>query len=272
MENKGNKFIRIMHHIGAPTLRFWHDILSCMEFIGETSLALVRFITGRAKFPWGEFGLFVQQTGINALPIMTLISVLVGMVLAYVGLVELRQFGVEIYIADMVSLGMAREMGALMTAIIMAGRSGAAFAAQLGTMEVNEELDAFKTLGLRPHEYLVLPRLLALTLMLPLLCVFSDLLGIIGGALVGCLGMGINWTQYLNRTIEAVSLTDFFVGIGKSFVFGLMVALAGCWRGLQCGRSAEAVGAVTTKAVVTGLVLIVVFDAIISVTLSYLGI
>jgi phospholipid/cholesterol/gamma-HCH transport system permease protein len=167
---------------------------------------------------------------------------------------------------------MAREMGAMMTGIIMAGRTGAAFAAQLGTMQVNEEVDALTTMGISPMEFLVLPRMLALVLMMPLLCLYADLMGILGGAIVGVGMLDITITQYYEETRAALSLTDFSVGLVKGAVFGVLVAISGCLRGMQCGRSASAVGDAATSAVVTGIVFIIVSDSILTVIYNALGI
>jgi phospholipid/cholesterol/gamma-HCH transport system permease protein len=201
-----------------------------------------------------------------------LISVLVGLILAFVGAVQLQQFGAQIFVADLVAIAMTREMGAMMAAIIMAGRTGAAFAAQLGTMQVNEEIDALKTLGISPIEFLVLPRMTALILMLPLLTIYADVLGIIGGAIVGILMLDLSPILYWNQTVQAVTLNDVLLGVGKSAVFGVLIALSGCLRGIQSGRSASAVGVAATSAVVTAIVLIVVFDGIFAVIANVLGI
>jgi phospholipid/cholesterol/gamma-HCH transport system permease protein len=195
----------------------------------------------------------------------------VGLILAFVGAVQLRLFGAQIYVADLVGIGMAREMGAMMTAIVMAGRTGAAFAAQLGTMEVNEEIDALKTLGMSPMEFLVLPRMLALVLMLPLLCLYADLMGIVGGGLIGVGMLDISPTEYINETISALTLTQFMAGLIKAAVFGVLVALSGCLRGMQCGRSASAVGEAATRAVVTAIVSIIVSDALLTVIYDKIG-
>ena len=201
-----------------------------------------------------DLTLLIQQCGAEALPIVSLISALVGLILAFVGAVQLRMFGAQIYVADLVAIGMAREMGAMMTAVIMAGRTGAAFAAQLGTMQVNEEVDALKTMGISPMEFLVLPRMLALIFMLPLLCLYADIMGILGGALVGITMLDIAPLEYFYQTRDAVQMMDFVVGLIKSAIFGVLVALSGCLRGMQCGRSASAVGDAATSAVVTGIV------------------
>jgi phospholipid/cholesterol/gamma-HCH transport system permease protein len=187
------------------------------------------------------------------------------------GAVQLRQFGAQIYVADLVGLGMTREMGAIMTGVIMAGRTGAAFAAQLGTMQVNEEIDALTTMGIPPMEFLVLPRMLALMVMMPLLCVYADLVGMGAGLLIGIGLLDMSLVQYVTETQQAVHLVDCGLGLGKSVVFGALVALAGCLRGMQCGRSAAAVGAAATSAVVTGIVWIIACDGLWAVLTERLG-
>jgi phospholipid/cholesterol/gamma-HCH transport system permease protein len=186
--------------------------------------------------------------------------------------VQLSLFGAEIYVASLVGIAIVRVMGAVMAGIIMAGRTGAAFAARLGTMQVNEEIDALVTLGIDPVEFLVLPRIIALAVMMPLLCLYADVMGIIGGMTVGVLMLDLNMMEYLEMTKKAVRLQDFWIGIFHSAVFGVLVALAGCHRGMRCGRSASAVGDATTSAVVTGIVSIIVATAIITVICDILGI
>ena len=258
--------------VGVASIELWRSALDMISFIGESFLAFCNMLCGKARFRRSDVALLLEECGAQALPIVSLISVLVGLILAFVGAVQLRLFGAQIYVADLVGLGMAREMGAMMTAIIMAGRTGAAFAAQLGTMQVNEEIDAFRTLGISPMEFLVLPRMLALILMLPLLCLYADLMGILGGALIGVGMLDINPAQYFNETQNAVQITDFVAGLIKSGVFGALVALAGCMRGMQCGRSASAVGEATTSAVVTAIVAIIVSDALLTVIYDILKI
>jgi phospholipid/cholesterol/gamma-HCH transport system permease protein len=181
-------------------------------------------------------------------------------------------FGAQIYVANLVGVGMAREMGAMMTGIIMAGRTGAAFAAQIGTMQVNEEIDALQTMGISPMDFLVMPRMIALIVMMPLLCLYANLMGILGGMFVGMTMLDISFAQYLEQTRSAIDMTDFSLGLVKSVVFGIIVAMSGCLRGIQCGRSSTAVGNAATSAVVTGIVLIVIFDSLLTVIYSILGI
>lgn len=257
--------------LGASVIVVGEGLRALLSFIGEIALAVGRLLRGQARFRRADFLLILQQCGAQALPIVSLISFLVGMILAYVGAVQLKQFGAQIFVADLVGLGMAREMGAMMTAIIMAGRTGAAFAAQLGTMTVGEEIDALRTSGFSPMDFLVLPRMLALVLMVPLLCLYADLLGILGGAVVAITSFDISFSQYHDQTLAALDLRQFGLGLIKAAVFGVLVAIAGCLRGMQCGRSAAAVGDAATSAVVTGIVWIIVADALLTILYDMLG-
>jgi phospholipid/cholesterol/gamma-HCH transport system permease protein len=242
-----------------------------LAFIGDLTIALGRLITGRANTRRIDFFEFLELSGPNAIGIISLVSVLVGMILAYLGAVQLRQFGAQIFVANLVSLGMVREMGALMTGVIMAGRTGAAYAAQLGTMQTREEIDAITTLGVSPMEFLVVPRVLALVVVMPLLVMYSNILGMLGGAIVA-MGMDITFIQYVNQTQGSVNFADFATGLFKSTVFAVLIAIAGCHAGLACGRSSAAVGQATTKAVVTALVYLIVADAALNILYQRLGI
>ena len=257
--------------IGTTALAGWAATAAFLGFLGEAAVAFGRMLRGRARFQGGDLALIIQEVGVRALPITTLIGVLIGLIFAFVGAIQLRQFGAQIYVADLVAIAVAQEVGALITAIVLAGRTGAAFAAQLGTMQVNEEIDALTTMGIPPMEFLVLPRMLALVLMTPLLTIYADLMGIVGGAVVGVLVLDIGLVPYFVRTIEAVYAYYFLMGLVKASVFGLLIAIAGCLRGLQCRRSAEAVGLATTSAVVTSIVMIIVADGILTVVYNALG-
>jgi phospholipid/cholesterol/gamma-HCH transport system permease protein len=243
-----------------------------VTFLGEATLGLLRLLRGRAQLRGGDLLLLIQQAGVQALPIVALISVLVGLILAFVGSVQLQLFGAQIYVANLVAIGMTREMGAMMAAIIMAGRTGASYAAQLGTMQVNEEIDALRTLGIDPIDFLVLPRMVALILMMPLLCIFANLLGIFGGFLVGVGMLDITPQQYWHQTVSWLRINDFLLGLGKSVVFGVIIAISGCLRGIQSGRNAAAVGQAATSAVVTAIVWIVVADGLFAVVTNIIGI
>jgi len=258
--------------IGGAALRLKDEAAEILAFIGEAFLALCRLFAGRARFQKSDLLGFIWSCGPQALPIVTLISLLVGLILAFVGAIQLLMFGAQIYVANLVAVAMVRVMGAVMAAVIMAGRTGAAFAAQLGTMQVNEEIDALKTLGISPMEFLVLPRMLALVIMMPILCVYADLMGILGGLIVGVGMLNLGLIGYLNQTRASLTLTYFWIGLFYSAVFGVLIALSGCLRGMQCGRSASAVGEATTSAVVTSIVAIVVATAIITFAFNVIGI
>lgn len=262
----------LLDRVGKRTIALYRQALSMVDFVGDTTMGIGRFVRGRATYRHSDFWLLLQDCGVSALPIVALISFLIGLILAFVGAVQLRQFGAQIYVADLVGIAMTREMGAVMTGIIMAGRTGAAFAAQIGTMQVNEEVDALKTFGFSPLDFLVTPRAVALILMMPLLCIFADLLGILGGGLIGITMLQVPVTEYALETVNALTLTDFAIGIFKSAIFGVLIALAGCLRGIQCGRSALAVGTAATSAVVTAIVLIIATDGAFAVLTEVLGI
>jgi phospholipid/cholesterol/gamma-HCH transport system permease protein len=204
------------------------------------------------------------------LPIITLVGTLIGLILAFGGAIQLRQLGVQIFVADLVGISVVQEVGALITAIVLAGRTGAAFAAQLGSMQVNDEIDALTTAGIAPVQFLVLPRMLALILMTPLLTIYTDFFGMLGGALVAVTMLDLSLTTYVTRLIQVVTLTDFVMGLGRASVFGVLIALAGCLRGMQCGRSAAAVGLATTSAVVTSIVLTILADGLLSMIFNVL--
>jgi len=242
-----------------------------LAFIGEVAIALTKLVTGRSNTRMVDFKNFCYQAGPEAFSIIGLTSILVGMILAYLGAVQLLQFGAEVYVADLVVIGTLREMGALMTAIVMAGRTGAAYAAQLGTMQTNEEIDAITTMGISPIEFLVVPRMLALIAMMPLLTLYADLLGIVGGGIVAG-GMGITPLQYINQGETALSFTHLFVGLIKSVVFATLIAIAGCRSGINSGRSSAAVGQAATEAVVTAIVYLIIADAAINIIFQQLGI
>ena len=261
-----------LSRVGGSAVAFYRSFLEMLEFLGESSLAFTRLLRGKASFRRSDLTLLLLECGAQALAIVSLISLLVGLILAFVGAIQLKLFGAQVYVADIVAIAMVRVMGAIMTGIIMAGRTGAAFAAQIGTMQVNEEIDALKTAGISPIDFLVLPRVLALAVMMPLLTLYADLMGILGGLFVAVVGLDINVLEYYAQTKEAVGLTNVWIGVFMGFVFGILVSLTGCLRGIQCGRSASAVGDATTSAVVTGIVSIIVATAFITVICDIIGI
>lgn len=269
---RGNKRRGFFTCLGENTIKYTKEFGDLLSFVGECTLATLRWMTGKAHFRKSDFWLIVQQSGAEALPIVALLSFLVGLIFAFVGAVQLQQFGAAIFVANLVGISMTREMGAIITGVIMSGRTGAAFAAAIGSMKVNQEVDALRTLGLSPIEFLVLPRMLALIFMMPMLVIFSNMVGILGGLFVGIVMLDISIMQYINQTMAAVDMIQVLCGITKSFVFAVLVAAAGCLRGLQCGNSSAAVGDATTSAVVTGITAIIVADAIFAFIFEVLGI
>jgi phospholipid/cholesterol/gamma-HCH transport system permease protein len=246
-------------------------IAGSFQFVGETIVAFVRLLSGRANTRRVDFFNFIYQAGPDAFGIITLTSFLVGMILAYLGAAQLAQFGAQIYVANLVTIGMLREMGVLMTAVVMAGRTGAAYAAQLGTMQTNEEIDAIITLGISPVEFLVLPRMIALILIMPLLVLYADVIGIMGGALVAA-GMDVSPIQFLQQMKESLNFTHLGVGLFKGVVFAILISFAGCRAGMQCGRSSAAVGEAATKAVVVSIVYLIIADAALNILFQKMGI
>jgi phospholipid/cholesterol/gamma-HCH transport system permease protein len=264
--------VTFLSQLGDQAVEFFNGASDSLEFIGEAVVAFLRLLKGKAHYRRSDLWLVIESCSMQALPIVTLISFLVGVILALIGAIQLALFGAEIYVANLVGVSMVRLMAAIMTGIVMAGRTGGAFAAQLGTMQVNQEIDALKTLGLSPMEFLVLPRMLALALMMPLLALYANVVGILGGAMVTFTLPDINVIQFFNQLVEAVRLWDLGIGLFSSAVFGVIVAISGCMRGMQCGRSASAVGDAATSAVVTAIVGIIVTTAVITIMTKVLGI
>jgi phospholipid/cholesterol/gamma-HCH transport system permease protein len=260
----------LLDRLGGAALDFWNGGREMLDFIGDVCLALGRLCLGRARLRAVDLLEALEQCGVAALPIVSLISVLVGVILAFIGALQLRIFGAQIYVASLVGIAMVRALAAVMTGIIMAGRTGASFAAQIGTMQVNEEIDALETFGINPVDFLVLPRMLALSLMMPLLSLYANVMGILGGFLVAVTMLDVGAHEYFIKTRESVSLRDLGVGFFSAAVFGALVSIFGCMRGMRCGRSASAVGDATTSAVVSGIVGIVVSTAIITLICSVL--
>ena len=247
-------------NLGEISISVWDSVLAVAEFVGQSVLALGRFVTGKARFRARDFWLVVQECGAQALPIVSLLSFLTGLILAFVGNVQLANFGASLYVADLVGIAMVREMGVVMTAIIMSGRTGAAFAAQLGSMKANEEIDALRTFGFDPFDFLVLPRLMALVLMMPLLTLYANCVGILGGMLVGT-AVGIPPVLYWNETLAGINLTTASLGVFKSVFFGAVIAIGGCQQGMHAGNSSAAVGQATTRAVVASITVIIILDS-----------
>lgn len=258
----------IIGKLGSTAIDALDTFKAQATFVGLVTIALYEAFRRRARYRVSDLLLIIQKSGPEALPIVALISFLVGLILGFVGVIQLAKYGSEIFVADLVGIAMVREMGAIMVGIVMSGRTGAAFAAEIGSMKVNEEISAFKTFGISPVEFLVLPRVLALILMFPLLTIFADLIGMLGGMAIGLGLSDISYEQYANRTYAALNLVQISTGIGKSVVFGLIVACIGCQRGLECENSSSGVGMATTSSVVQSITWIIVADAIFAVAFT----
>lgn len=258
--------------VGDRATKAYNGAQSLLDFLGEVALSFSRLFGGKAYFRRSDFIFIIQKSGADALGLVSLISVLVGMILAFVGAVQLRMLGAQAYIADIVGIAMVRVMGAVMTGVIMAGRTGASFAAELGLMQTNEEIDALKTLGVNPVDFLIVPRILALAIMMPLLTIYSDFMGILGGFIVSVGMFNIAPSEYMTHTQGAVRLNGLWIGIIHGFVFGIIVAVTGCLKGIRCERSAAGVGEAATSAVVAGITGIVIATAIITYVCQVLGV
>jgi phospholipid/cholesterol/gamma-HCH transport system permease protein len=255
--------------------RFWLALLetaNILSFIGECSIALLRSLLQRHRIRWRPILHNLQSSGFEALPITGLLSFLMGVVIAYQGADQLQRFGANIYIVDLVGLSMLRELSPLLTAIIVAGRSGSAYAAQIGTMKVTEEIDALRTIGVGPIELLVLPKMLALIIALPLLTLYADVTGVLGGMLMAHSKLNVSYDVFLNRIGDAVSLSSFLTGIGKAPVFAVIISMIGCYQGFQVTGSADSVGRQTTVSVVQSIFLVILVDALFSVAFNWLKI
>jgi len=264
--------IRFLYHLGASTVAVGRDGTSLLGFFGMLVVKTGRALVQPRRLRGTAIVAHVEQTGLNALPIVGLLSFLVGMVLAYQGADQLRQFGAEIFTVNLVGIAVLREMGGLITAIVVAGRSGSAFTAQIGTMKVNQEVDALQTLGLDPIDLLVLPRIFALLISLPILTFFADILGLAGGGAMAWATLGIDPPMFLDQLRSAVGVEQFWIGMVKAPVFAFTIAMVGCYQGLKVSGSAESVGRMTTQAVVQAIFLVIVIDAAFSIVFSVMGV
>jgi phospholipid/cholesterol/gamma-HCH transport system permease protein len=252
-----------VERLGAAGLAAWDTTMTAVTFTGEVTASVIRLLLGRTRLRWREFWVVVQSNSSGALGIVTLIALLIGVIIAFLGVVVLKRFGAGYYVSYLVGYGMLREMGALMTGIIMAGRTGAAFAAELGSMKITEEIDAYTTLGVSPIDHLVLPRMLGLFVMMPLLVIYANFVGIAGGMMVAVMLLDLSPTQFIGGLLSAVTLSDGLLGVFKAGVFGVIVGLSGCMKGMQTGSDAGAVGQSATNAVVMGITLIILANAVI---------
>jgi phospholipid/cholesterol/gamma-HCH transport system permease protein len=271
LESQPKRRANFVEEVGEAVVELWKDTCSLISFVGELSSALVKATFHPRRVRWGDTLRVAEAVGVNALPIVSLIGFLMGLIMAFQAAIPLRQFGAQIYVANLIGLSILRELGPLMTAIVVAGRSGSAFAAEFGTMKVREEIDALITMGLNPVQFLVVTRVIAAVLMTPLLTIFADLVGLVGGSVV-LFSLGFSFTTFFHQVQSAVTYGSLVGGLVKSFVFGILVAGIGCLRGLQTQTGPTAVGESTTRAVVSGIILITVTDGIFSVVYYYLGV
>lgn len=261
-----------LERLGRSAVDAWGSTRRALEFIGILTCACLRFAVGRTRTPKADILFQFARCGHQAIGIVSLMGFLIGVILAFIGSIPLRMFGAEIYIATLVGIGILRMMAASTTGTVMAGRTGAAFAAELGAMQTNEEVDAYIAMGLSPVEILILPRFLALSLAMPLLCLYSDLLGLLGGLAVGVYYSGLSASAFLEHLYSTTSLNDFFVGLFTSWVFGILISACGCYHGLHCGRNSTAVGQAATSAVVSSIVCMVLATAVITLSTVILNI
>ena len=264
--------LNVIRHVGAATTDIAAETVELISFLGGIVAAALHVLARPKRLRFTSLVYHIEEVGLNAIPIVSLISFLIGVVLAYQGATQLRQFGAEVFVVDLVAISVLREIGILLTAIIVAGRSGSAFTAQIGSMKVNEEVDAMRTLGLDPMELLILPRVLALVIALPLLTFVADLMGLLGGGLMAWVTLDISPAVYMERLTQSVGLWSFFIGLIKAPVFAFIIAMIGCFEGLKDLGSAESVGRQTTRAVVEAIFLVIVFDAIFSIFFAFVGV
>ncbi len=262
----------LVEDLGEATIGGLRAGRALLGFIGAATVTLARTARNPRRLRVTALVYHIQRTGLYAMPIVGLINFLIGIVLAYMGATQLQAFGAQIFAVDLVGIAVLREMGILLTAIVVAGRSGSAFTAQIGTMQVNQEIDAMRTIGLDPMDVLVMPRMIALAITLPALTFFADLMGLLGGGIMSILVLDISLVQFLDRLRDSVSVPIFLVGISKAPVFAVIIAVVGCYEGMKVGGSAESVGRQTTKSVVESIFLVIVFDALFAIMYSYLGI
>jgi phospholipid/cholesterol/gamma-HCH transport system permease protein len=264
--------VDFVYNVGRGAFGIFGSAKAMINFLGLTVIVLIRSITQPWRIRWRAVIAHMQSSGVSALPIVGLVSFLIGIVLAYQGAEQLRRFGAQVFTVDIVGIGVLREMAILLTAIIVAGRSGSAYTAQIGAMQVNEEIDALKTLGLDPMEILVMPRVIGLAIVMPLLAFYADIMGLLGGSILTMLVLDIPLQQFVVQLRGAVDVWDLFVGLVKAPLFAFIIAMVGCFEGFRVARSAESVGQATTRAVVEGVFLVIVLDAMLSIFFQIIGV
>ncbi len=271
-DSQHHEELSFFENLGQGTLNAYASFKSGISFLADSAGAIGRFFTSKAVMRKVDFYFSLEDCSYRAFAIVALISFMVGLIFGFVGAMQLKIFGAQIYVASLVALAMVRVMGAVMTGIIIAGRTGSSYAATIGTMQVNEEIDALNTMGIPVVDFLLLPRMMALMLMMPLLTVFSDVLGMLGGAFVGIFMLSLSPSEYWDNSLQVLNMKHFLVGLFHGFTFGCIIAICGCYHGLKCGRDADSVGKATTAAVVYSIVWIIVATAVITVFCQVLGI
>ncbi len=271
-EDERSGIIRYFENIGNKITTMIKDSYVFIDFTGNLLMALFALPFRIKRMRWKDFPYYFNSAGVNAVPIVLLIVLLIGLITGYQGALQLKQFGADRFIADLIGISITRELAPLMTAILVAGRSGSSFAAEIGTMKVSEEIDALKTMGIDLYQFLILPRVLAVTLAIPFITILADLFGIAGGLIAALSTLNITFTGYINELATALNFYHILTGLGKSMIFGFLVASVGCFRGLQASGGAESVGKFTTAAVVTGVLLIILSDAVFTFLFQSIGI
>jgi phospholipid/cholesterol/gamma-HCH transport system permease protein len=259
-------------HLGKATAAFWRDIAEFLSFVGENFVALVLSVRHPSSIRYSAIIKNIEDAGVRALPIVALTSFLIGVVIAYQGAVQLQKFGANIFIVDMIGISVTRELAPLITAIVVAGRTGSSYTAQLGAMKITEEINAMRTMGFEPHRFLVLPRIIALMLVLPLMIFFADIIGIAGGMVVSHLHLNISYSEFIHRLQDVLDIKHFWIGLGKGPFFAWLIAITGCFRGFQVSRNTESIGRYTTISVVNAIFLVIACDAVFSIVFTELGI
>jgi phospholipid/cholesterol/gamma-HCH transport system permease protein len=260
----------IMEQVGESSLRIFNDLVSIITFLGDLITALIYSLIHPRSIRWEDLLFYMKRAGVEGLPIIGLINFLLGLIIAFMSSLQLKQFGANIYVAQLVGVAMVTELGPIMTAIIVAGRSGSAFAAEIGTMKVNEEVDALVSMGFDPTRFLAIPKVLAAMLVVPVLTLYADFFGVAGGLVVGVFGLDLTVYTYVQETMKVISITDIVKSLIKSVVFAVLIAGIGCQRGFQVRGGAEAVGASTTSAVVAAIFLIIVMDSAFAILFTYI--
>ncbi len=259
-------------NLGKYVLNFWQDIKDLLAFLGENSAALLTSVQHPSSIRYASIVKNIEEAGVRALPIISLTSCLIGVVITYQGALQLQKFGANIFIVDMIGISVTRELAPLITAIVVAGRTGSSYTAQLGAMTITEEISAMRTMGFEPHRFLILPRIIALMIAMPLLIFFADIIGIAGGMIVSNIHLNISYSEFIHRLQNVLDIKHVWIGLSKGPFFAWLIAVTGCFRGFQVSRDTESLGRYTTISVVNAIFLVIACDALFSVVFTELGI